>query len=279
MKTRTVIFLILASWVALSSCKGVAPHIPFDRYVSLISDNTINDIDVKRANDGAYKLYIHTIDTTFSRKKMLYSTTENTSGQDWKTDTMYLYFIDDYRFYYAKNKADSIDIKSDLNKKARIGIYNLSRKDSKEYVNLLMVSTRVKKAHKYDYGDMELQLKGDTLDFVTLYYPRRYQPRNSNATNQQLGQRAFSPKVIDKDARKIYNSGLKTFESTGMGFHAQWHYSKGEIITKIDGKRFDNVLYSRPMGDSIIRSYMFQDKKVYTEEIREVRDKKKMKSW
>lgn len=278
MKIKIIILLTLVSCAVLSACRRVTPYIPFDQYNRLYMAPVINDIDVKRASEGVYKLYIREIDTTFSRKKMLYYTTQNTAKQARNTDSLYLYFIDDYRFYYTKNKADSIDIRTGLNKKSKIGTYrlNINPQDSVVYVNLILADARVKDGQNYEYADMIFKLKGDTLDFLTAYFPIRYQPRDNSAANQP----PFSPKVIEQDADKIYHSGLKTFESTGMGFHAQWHFSAKKILTKINGQEFDNVIYSVMERENyLIRTYTLKGLPVYKEEIHGNRTKNILFSW
>ncbi len=284
MKLSKLIIMAVVNCVMISSCRRATPYIPFDQYNRFYKALQVNDADVTRASKGVYKLYIKEIDTTFSRKKMLYYTTSATTKEARNTDILYLYFIDDYRFYYTKNKTNCIDISTDLDKKTRIGIYKLSRDDIRQesvvLVNLLLADARVKDGQDYQYADMVYELKDNMMDFMTMYYPIHYRSRDSTAANRPDDQPLFGPKIIEQATEKIYNSGLRTFESTGMGFYAQWYFSPEKITTKINGKEFNEVIYSFIRGKNyVVRQYRFNDSEVFREEIHEDRSKNLLFSW
>jgi len=101
------------------------PHFPYDEYLRVQASLTNSSLN--RTNKGYYQLNMYKNQIKYARTNLFRYTATQLTDKSEKVDSLYLYFIDDHRFYYSRKKRDSIDIVKDIGKGVRLGIYQITK--------------------------------------------------------------------------------------------------------------------------------------------------------
>lgn len=269
------------------TCKTYIPYISLDKYKGYHWNENFSDYDVKWVDQGYYTINIVEVDTVFARKHINYFTTATgTLSQNARyIDTLYLYFIDEYRFIYSPVSRKRIDLTKDLGKQVKLGLYDIYKRpvnDSADgfFVDFYFVNAKVKRTQAYDYGiiTMELEQDGNQLRFIEADYPLTYVSRDHPKKQSTA---PFSADVLDADRTTFLESAVRNFEAGSMQFEANWAFTNGRVDMYIDGKPFDNVIYSFYSQDSdqMKREYKWNGETVYTEYIKENRLENVLVTW
>lgn len=259
--------------VAYSACRTSFPAFPRD-YYDRVEQSTVRP-RVLTADTGYYRLDVYRYDTVFARENLHVYTTE--MGEDrrnlQRVDSIYLYFIDPYRFYYSKKKRDKIDIAKDTGKGVRVGLYSMHRRklaDTTRTILYLQSSlASVKDPYRFDFANIYLELRADgSLAFLSAEYPVQMADRREPNTPASGGQ-PFNPGVIDEARDAISDSGIRMFESEDMKFRAVWRFEPAEVSLSIAGQAFDSLRYVTPTGGPMLRRYYLGGAQVAEEQISE----------
>lgn len=271
---KRIIYIILIATVCSCSTQKYIPLMPFHVYSKYLKSEIVNSVDVVRAKAGVYVLNLAETDTTFSRKRIKYYTS-TPKNHEKIISSIYLYFIDDYRFIYATQRIDTLEI-SDLNKEYNIGLYKISEKkegDSPIFmVELLMTKALTKTPNEYETALLLLKLSDDAkiLDFHTAYSYFKQTPPRTGTGN-------FSKEILEKETKELEDNPFRTFESQKMGQYLQWQQKDYPLVTKINNRPFDNVIYS---GDNkIYRKYQLGNVTVFRDTLQAPPTTHKITSW
>lgn len=149
-----LLMLIIPIFIQFIACKQYMPYFPYSSYNTFYRINEFTNDSIKnkliQVNDGYYSLDIFKNQTVFGRTTFYKYTTTKVDAFSEKQDSLFLYFIDEYRFYYTSKKINTIDIFNDIDKHVRVGIYNsYSARVNNEnltYVELYMALPKKKKS-------------------------------------------------------------------------------------------------------------------------------------
>ncbi len=268
---RTGWLLLGVALIAYSACRTSFPAFPRD-YYDRVEKNYTRPC-MLTADSGYYRLDVYRYDTVFARENLQVYTTEMNEDRRnlQKVDSIYLYFIDPYRFYYSKKKRDKIDIAKDTGKGVRVGLYSMYHRTlgDKTYSILLLQSSlaSVKDPYRFDFANIYLERRADgSLAFLSAEYPVQMADRRE--PNMSGGDGTFfSSDAVSEAWNAISDSGIRIFESEDMKFRAVWRFEPAEVLLSIAGQAFDSLRYVTPAGGPILRKYYFGGVQVAEEQI------------
>lgn len=264
-----LVVLLLTIGMSLYACKSYIPHFPYDEYMRVkasLTNSTLN-----RTNKGFYQLNIYKNQIKYARTNLFRYTATQLSDNSEKVDSLYLYFIDDHRFYYSRKRKDSIDIAKDIGKGVRLGLYQINKNIKSADSTITMVTlhsakSKVKDSDEFDFANIYLELKhNNTLKFLTAEYPITMQDRK--LPNIMTENQPFNAEYLDSILNTLYAKETRHFDADDMGFHAEWQYNPIPIKTKINDVEFDNVSYL--LTAQLTRTYYYNKSKVFEEIIAE----------
>lgn len=224
MRHRLFKLLVLTITIGMSmyACKSYMPHFPYDEYLRLQASLTNSSLN--RTNKGYYQLNMYKNQIKYSRTNLFRYTASQLTDKSEKVDSLYLYFIDDHRFYYSRKKQDSIDLIKDIGKGVPLGIYQINKNIKSADSTITMVTlhsakSKVKNSDEFDFANIYLELRpNNTLKFLTPEYPITLQDRK--LPNILTKDKAFEAKYLDLIMNNLYAKETRHFDADDMGFHA-----------------------------------------------------------
>lgn len=281
MRPRLFKFLVLTIIIVMSmyACKSYMPHFPYDEYLRVQASLTNSSLN--RTNKGYYQLNMYKNQIKYARTNLFRYTATQLTDKSEKVDSLYLYFIDDHRFYYSRKKRDSIDIVKDIGKGVRLGIYQINKNIKSADSTITMVTlhsakSKVKNSDEFDFANIYLVLRrNNTLKFLTAEYPITLQDRK--LPNILTKDQAFDAEYLDSIMNNLYAKETRHYDADDMGFHAEWQYNAIPIKTKINDVEFDYVQYT-PTA-SLTRTYHYNKKIVFEEIIAENPTQSQRSTW
>jgi hypothetical protein len=197
------VLLCLGLW---AGCQSYTPLYPMDRYQGL--DNMAPaEVGVSTAFEGGYVLYVYRYDTIIGRQAFpIYKSTPQFRGQSgMATDSLFLYFLDDHRFYYSRKRLEELELTKNPRKKDRIGWYSVEEVGSDTLLILDAVAGQVDRAEAFVYSKLELLVRdgGQRLELDRALYPLTIQPRDPG-----------SPRLPEESTEFL--------QASALGYHAEW---------------------------------------------------------
>ena len=250
--------ILLGSLVLLYAmiygCKSYTPLYPVDRYMGLEwLDPT--SAGIKKATEGGYILGVYKYDTIIGRQYFPYfkSTPKLDDKKGVPQDSLFLYFLDDVRFYYARKKSTSFDFTDKRSKKERIGWYSVVKEDGDTLLVLEMVKGRVDQPESFMYSQLELSIieDGHQLKLIEATYPLYIQSR-------------------DKTQTRIPEKTTEFFKANKMGYQSNWFFEAIPLELQWDEKTIDHIEYDwqervriyYSNGQEVKRESLMADKRI-----------------
>jgi len=237
-------------------CQSYLPLYPMDRYQGL--DNMApSEVGLSTALEGGYILYVYRYDTIVGRQAFpIYKSTPQFREQSGvATDSLFLYFLDDHRFYYRRKALEELELTKKPRKKDRIGWYSVEEVGSDTLLILDAVAGQVDRADAFEYSKLELLVQdgGRRLELERALYPLTIQPRDPG-----------SPRLPEEPTEFL--------QASALGYHAEWVLGapplrllwKGQLVTHIRydlGRRLriytleDGDMIAEPLAPSERMSY------------------------
>lgn len=241
MRTR-LSFAFFISLFVLIGCKKYTPFFPTDRYEGLQYSLTHGKEALNIGTDSAYVLYVYEYDTVIGRQHFpIYKSTPTYYGTVGRAvDSVFLYFIDQYRFYYTRKvPRKGIELTGKYSSKHRIGWYFLAQREDEVLVVLYSSKGKVDDQNAFSYSQLELTLtsNGNTLILNRALYPLYIRSR-------------------EEILKSIPKPPTEFLQASNMGYHAEWVLKKKSMQTLWNEMRFDSVSYNWELDK---RSYFFKD--------------------
>ena len=162
---------------------------------------------VTTALEGGYILYVYRYDTIVGRQPFpIYKSAPEFRGKSGvATDSLFLYFLDDHRFYYSRKAPGELELTKKPSKKDRIGWYSVEEVGSDTLLIMDAVAGQVDQADAFVYSKLELLVRdsGRRLELQRALYPLTIQPR-------------------DADSPRLPEEPTEFLQASALGYHAEW---------------------------------------------------------
>ncbi|MBK7425529.1 MAG: hypothetical protein IPI60_00050 [Saprospiraceae bacterium] len=247
----------------MCACKTASfPFIPDDVYKQHISSHFESDIPLLKASEACYVLYVYAHDTIYGKNKLeMFNHTSSMNGKEGKAvDSLFLFFVDDYRFFYSRKRPDSIELSGAQPKKSRIGLYKIFEQDSLDLINLLSTAGTAKDPYNFTYANITIEkMKDGNLRFISADYPVEMVDRAGK--DMEAGTLPFDP-FSDNQADPVAN--IEIYRGKDLRFAALWIPRMLGTKLTFKGKQIDSIEYNL-----YSRSYFFMGNLIATEQFKD----------